>query len=168
MKRSRNAFGLKTTLLATGRQHGGWREEIKTDGVAFNGNRGGFLETLIVHIVVVGFHQTGKAKRQRTVAKELQGNQFKAAASFSFLSWTCSALGCIRWALPWQGNSAYICYSIRICKMNLHKEPFACCRLSNMTWVHPPEGKKLLNLKIYFNMEFMESNGWGSVAIDWI
>ena len=38
------------------------------------------------------------------------------------------------------------------------------------TWheCNPPEGKKLLNLKIYFNMEFMESNGWGSVAIDWI
>ena len=36
MKRARCSFGLKTTLLATGRQHGGWREEIKTDGVAFN------------------------------------------------------------------------------------------------------------------------------------
>ena len=38
---------IKTTLLATGRQHGGWREEIKTDGVAFHSNLGGFLETLI-------------------------------------------------------------------------------------------------------------------------
>ena len=47
-----------------------------------------FWKLSFVHIVVVGFHQdqTGKAKRQRTVAKGLQGNQFKAAASFSFLS----------------------------------------------------------------------------------